>query len=166
MKINTYEQDSRSFPREIELVRANQGNGRAKGFCTGAASQLRTPLVRGKAHLLELNTPMPCPPRGTVPVNQAWLWSSSLSPRGSSSVRDATTRAMYPERFRSPVAEPRRIEFEDRPVQRFSFSQQDLSGSYDHATVVGTRAGTKNSRQPSLNTRCRLGTILKPVEVR
>jgi len=41
-----------------------------------------------------LNTQTPCPPRGAVPVYQAWLGSCSLSPRGSPSVMDATAPAM------------------------------------------------------------------------
>lgn len=41
-----------------------------------------------------LNIPTACPPRAAVPVHQAWHWSSSLSPRHSFSVRDATPPAM------------------------------------------------------------------------
>jgi hypothetical protein len=40
------------------------------GIGAGAASRLRTFLARSKARLLRLNIPMPCPPRGTVPVHQ------------------------------------------------------------------------------------------------
>jgi hypothetical protein len=48
------------------------------------------------SHLHQLNIPMPCPPRGTVPVNTgAWFARLlHLSTPGSLSVRDATAPAM------------------------------------------------------------------------
>src|SRR5260370_16478221 len=51
---------------------------------------------RRKAHLLKLNTPAPCPPRGFVLVNQCHGLASlfHLSTPCSLSVRDATVPAM------------------------------------------------------------------------
>src|SRR5262245_52871457 len=45
----------------------------------GTASRLRTLLERRKACLLKLNIPMPCPPRGTVPVNARARFSECIS---------------------------------------------------------------------------------------
>ncbi len=40
----------------------------------GAASRLPTLCSKGKLIYVTLNIPMPCPPRGTVPVNtRAWF---------------------------------------------------------------------------------------------
>src|ERR1017187_3116519 len=69
------------MPSGFELVHANQCATRAMKLNTGAASRLRTLHEGRKAHLLKLNIPMPCPPRGTVPVNARAWFRECVSPQ-------------------------------------------------------------------------------------
>jgi len=94
-------------------------------ICAGAASRFANPHRRGKLNLHPLNIPAACPPRTVVPVRQAWLRSSSLSPRHSFSVRDATAPTM----LQSFVVEP--VSFRNRLTNRWSIAKGSTVYGYD-----------------------------------
>ena len=71
----------------------------------GSFSVTNATRKEAKVTYIRLNTQTPCPPRGTVPVNQGRDWEIFHSvPSGSPSVMDATAPAMSVIRVRPALA--------------------------------------------------------------